>query len=88
MTSTTTAATAFADGHAAPVAESIESATARAVKLMRPEAATSFEPNMGKAKSCDTYGKSSFGQGVLLAHRLVEPSRILTNMRHQLRGRA
>ncbi len=62
----------FTGGHAAPVAESIQAATARAVSLMRPEAAAAFDLGGEKAKTRDTYGRSMFGQGVLLARRLVE----------------
>ena len=62
----------FATDRAAPVAESIQAATARAVRLMRPEAAAAFDLEGEKAKTRDAYGRGVFGQGVLLARRLVE----------------
>jgi uncharacterized protein (DUF1501 family) len=54
------------------VADGIESATARAVRLMRPEAAKAFDLTGEKDKVRDTYGRNLFGQGCLLARRLVE----------------
>jgi len=62
----------FASGHATPVTESIQEATARAVRLMRPEAAAAFNLDDEKPKTREAYGRSTFGQGVLLARRLVE----------------
>lgn len=54
------------------VAESIDAATARAVKLMRPEAAAAFDLAGEPVKIREGYGRNIFGQGVLLARRLVE----------------
>ena len=62
----------FATDRTAPVAESIRAATSRAIRLMRPEAAAAFDLEGEKAKTRDSYGRSTFGQGVLLARRLVE----------------
>lgn len=62
----------FAAGRTAPVADSIQAATARAVRLMRPEAASAFDLDSEKDKTRDAYGRTLFGQGVLLARRLVE----------------
>jgi uncharacterized protein (DUF1501 family) len=62
----------FAAGREAPVAGSIQAATARAVRLMRPEAAAAFRLEDEKAKTREAYGPSMFGQGCLLARRLVE----------------
>jgi hypothetical protein len=62
----------FAAGRAAPVVDSIQAATARAIRLMRPEAAAAFDLSGEKAKTRDAYGRSVFSQGVLLARRLVE----------------
>ncbi len=62
----------FGSGRKAPVAESIQAATARAVRLMRPEAAAAFNLEDEQPKVRDAYGSGLFGQGVLLARRLVE----------------
>lgn len=62
----------FAAGRNAPVAEGIQAATMRAVRLMRPEAAAAFDLDSEKDKTRDAYGRTTFGQGVLLARRLVE----------------
>jgi uncharacterized protein (DUF1501 family) len=62
----------FAGGHDAPVADSARAATARAVRLMRPEAAAAFDLAQEKPKVRDAYGRGLFGQGCLLARRLVE----------------
>ena len=44
----------------------------RAVKLMRSTASKAFELDEEPAKVRDAYGRTSFGQGCLLARRLVE----------------
>ncbi|MGL6073433.1 MAG: DUF1501 domain-containing protein [Fimbriiglobus sp.] len=62
----------FAEGRNTPVSESIQAATSRAVSLMRPEAAAAFDLEKESPKTRETYGRSIFGQGVLLARRLVE----------------
>jgi hypothetical protein len=62
----------FAPGKAHPVAETMRAATDRAIRLMRPEAAAAFRLEDEKAAVRDTYGRSAFGQGCLLARRLVE----------------
>jgi hypothetical protein len=62
----------FANGRSAPVAESIQAATARAIRLMRPEAASAFNLDAESPTTHASYGRSLFGQGVLLARRLVE----------------
>jgi uncharacterized protein (DUF1501 family) len=62
----------FDAGKGSPVAETIEAATERAVRLMRPEAASAFRLEDEKDSTRDGYGRSTFGQGCLLARRLVE----------------
>jgi hypothetical protein len=62
----------FEKDRPAPVAESIRAATLRAVRLMRPEAAAAFDLGAEKPKARDAYGRGLFGQGCLLARRLVE----------------
>ncbi|MBN9118510.1 MAG: DUF1501 domain-containing protein [Planctomycetes bacterium] len=62
----------FTSAHPAPVAESLRAATARALGLMRPEAAAAFDLDGEKPTARDAYGRNLFGQGVLLARRLVE----------------
>ena len=62
----------FAPGRGAPVAETLKAATDRAVRLMRPEAAAAFRLEDEKAGLREKYGRGTFGQGCLLARRLVE----------------
>ncbi len=62
----------FSAGRIAPTAESIRAATTRALRLMRPEAASSFNLEEESAKTRAAYGNGLFGQGALLARRLVE----------------
>ena len=62
----------FAPGKGHPVAETMKAATDRAVQLMRPEAAAAFRLEDEKLAVRDAYGRGSFGQGCLLARRLVE----------------
>lgn len=62
----------FNMGIGSKVADTIRSAHDQAVRLMRPEAAGAFRLEDEKEKLRDTYGRSSFGQGCLLARRLVE----------------
>jgi len=54
------------------VVDSLQAATARAVRLMKPEAARAFRLDEEKDKLRDSYGRGLFGQGCLLARRLVE----------------
>ncbi len=62
----------FEAGRGSPVGETLKSATDRAVRMMRPEAAAAFRIEDEKAALRDSYGRSTFGQGCLLARRLVE----------------
>ncbi|MDY3563339.1 DUF1501 domain-containing protein [Gemmata sp. JC673] len=62
----------FAPGKAHPVAETMRAATDRAVRLMRPEAAAAFRLEDETPQVRDAYGRGLFGQGCLLARRLVE----------------
>jgi uncharacterized protein (DUF1501 family) len=52
--------------------ESHKSAYQRAVRLMKESAAKAFALDEEKAAVRDTYGRNRFGQGCLLARRLVE----------------
>lgn len=54
------------------VLETLKTSTDRAIRLMRPEAASAFQLEEEKEKLRDSYGRTSFGQGCLLARRLVE----------------
>lgn len=54
------------------VVESVQSASERAARLMQPAAATAFRLSDEPEKLRDTYGRTVFGQGCLLARRLVE----------------
>jgi len=62
----------FAGGRSGQVVDSIQAATARAIRLMRPEAAAAFHLDDEPSQRRDAYGRGLFGQGVLLARRLVE----------------
>ncbi|HTN75437.1 MAG TPA: DUF1501 domain-containing protein [Pirellulaceae bacterium] len=62
----------FSAGQGQRVVETMQSAIARAVSLMRPEAAKTFLLDDEDAKLRDAYGRNNFGQGCLLARRLVE----------------
>jgi hypothetical protein len=53
-------------------AQSHQAAYDRAVRLMRTEAAKAFNLEEEKAALRDSYGRNLFGQGCLLARRLVE----------------
>ncbi|WP_020473455.1 DUF1501 domain-containing protein [Zavarzinella formosa] len=62
----------FDAGAGSAVADSQRASTERAIRLMRPEAAAAFHLDDEKDTLRDSYGRSSFGQGCLLARRLVE----------------
>jgi hypothetical protein len=55
-----------------PILDSLQSATERAVRLMSPEAAATFEIEKESDTVRDAYGRNVFGQSCLLARRLVE----------------
>ncbi|MFO1066559.1 MAG: DUF1501 domain-containing protein [Pirellulales bacterium] len=54
------------------VANAIESATDAALRLMRPEAAAAFDLEQEPRFLRERYGTTNFGQGCLMARRLVE----------------
>lgn len=54
------------------VVETMRSATAQALSLMKPDAVKTFNLDEEDDKLRDAYGRSSFGQGCLLARRLIE----------------
>jgi uncharacterized protein (DUF1501 family) len=62
----------FVSSHPAAVALAHQTAYQRATTLMRTEAATAFELEEEPAALRDRYGRNLFGQGCLLARRLVE----------------
>ncbi len=62
----------YGEGRGGAVVENIQASTASAVRLMRPEAAAAFKLDEEKDKTRETYGRNLFGQGCLLARRLVE----------------
>jgi hypothetical protein len=62
----------FLEAHPDLPALSHQSAYDRAVRLMRTSAAKSFDLDEEKAAVRDAYGRNLFGQGCLLARRLVE----------------
>jgi uncharacterized protein (DUF1501 family) len=64
--------TDFLAGHPDLPAQSHRHAYERAVRLMRSAAANAFDLGQEKAAVRDAYGRNLFGQGCLLARRLVE----------------
>lgn len=62
----------FAEGHDNIASRSVRSAYERALKLMNSDAAKAFNLDDEPAKLRETYGQNLFGQGCLLARRLVE----------------
>jgi hypothetical protein len=62
----------FISSHPGIASLSNESAYSRAVRLMRSDAAQAFDLEDEPAKLRDAYGRNQFGQGCLLARRLVE----------------
>ncbi|MDR3634784.1 MAG: DUF1501 domain-containing protein [Isosphaeraceae bacterium] len=56
----------------APVVDAVRAATAQAIRLMQPEAASAFRLDEETTAVRDSYGRNTFGQGCLLARRLVE----------------
>jgi hypothetical protein len=62
----------FVAGRPDPAARSHQTAYERASKLMRSAAATALKLDEEPAKLRDSYGRNVFGQGCLLARRLVE----------------
>jgi hypothetical protein len=62
----------FLDSHPGITPLSHQDAYQRAVRLMRSAAARAFELDEEPAKLRDAYGRTAFGQGCLLARRLVE----------------
>jgi Protein of unknown function (DUF1501) len=63
---------AFVSGHPGDSTESHRSAVDRAVKLTRSRSIRAFNLGEEPAALRDAYGRNSFGQGCLLARRLVE----------------
>ena len=55
-----------------PVVEALDSARERALRLMNPQAASAFHIEEESTPAREAYGSTSFGQGCLLARRLVE----------------
>jgi hypothetical protein len=62
----------FAAGRPGVTASSQQAAYERAVRLMRTSAGKAFDIDDEPAKLRDAYGRNLFGQGCLLARRLVE----------------
>jgi hypothetical protein len=62
----------FAAGHPSAAARSHQTAYQRAVRLMRTSASKALALDEEPAKVRDAYGRTRFGQGCLLARRLVE----------------
>lgn len=62
----------FVADHPSMAAKSHQTAFQRAVRLMRTDAAKAFDLDTEPARLRDAYGRNQFGQGCLLARRLVE----------------
>jgi hypothetical protein len=62
----------FTRQHASPAASGVASAYGRAIRLMRSPARRAFDLHQEPDRLRDAYGRNLFGQGCLLARRLVE----------------
>jgi hypothetical protein len=62
----------FVPAHPDAVPRGHQASIERAVRLMRPSAAQAFDLGQEKPALRDAYGRNLFGQGCLLARRLVE----------------
>lgn len=62
----------FAAQRQLPIVNALQASTAKAVRLMKPDAAATFNLEQESAATRETYGRTLFGQGCLLARRLVE----------------
>jgi hypothetical protein len=62
----------FLDGHSTQAAAAQNVVYERAVRMMRSEAARAFDLSGEPAAVRDAYGRGRFGQGCLIARRLVE----------------
>jgi Protein of unknown function (DUF1501) len=64
--------TAFLADYTAPAVEAHQVTTQRAIRLMHTSLTQAFDVSREPEAARDAYGKSSFGDGCLLARRLVE----------------
>ena len=62
----------FRDGRPDPILASHQTAYAKAVRMMESDAAEAFETDTEPAVLRDAYGQSLFGEGCLVARRLIE----------------
>lgn len=62
----------FVSQRRSSVIDALQASTAKAVRMMRPEAAAAFDLNEEQPNIRDSYGRTLFGQGCLLARRLIE----------------
>ncbi|UUO09036.1 DUF1501 domain-containing protein [Blastopirellula sp. J2-11] len=62
----------FVDAHAGKLAHNYQASLERAIRLMTPEAVAAFDWEQESESIRDQYGRNLFGQGCLLARRLVE----------------
>ncbi|PQO47687.1 DUF1501 domain-containing protein [Blastopirellula marina] len=62
----------FRQDRSGQVVDALETAADKAVRLMRPEAAAAFRLEDEPDQLRDRYGRNNFGQGCLMARRLVE----------------
>jgi len=66
------AAQQFNDSRPGPLTDAHAEAYRGAQRLMQPQAASAFELDKEPRRTRDAYGRNAFGQGCLLARRLVE----------------
>ncbi|WP_233216591.1 DUF1501 domain-containing protein [Blastopirellula marina] len=62
----------FLSGHPSGAAEAQATIFQSAVKMMHPEAASAFDLSQERTEIRESYGRGTFGQGCLIARRLVE----------------
>jgi len=62
----------FARERVSSVLDTIQAASRKAIRMMQPEAAAAFDLSQESQADRDRYGTTMFGQGCLMARRLIE----------------
>lgn len=78
--------TAFLTDYQAPSVRAHQVTVERAVKLMHSTKTTAFDISKEPAALRAAYGENGFGQGCLMARRLIEAGVPFVEVRHQLNG--
>jgi hypothetical protein len=78
---------AFVADYQSPAVRAHQVTTQRAIALMHSTKTQAFDLNRESAKMREAYGDNGFGQGCLMARRLVEAGVPFVEVRHQLNTR-